>query len=208
MPAEWLKLPSLILHERSDLSVLRSLLADLFLATFEFSLNSPALLERAKFTRAVLMSFIFFDDSQKSAEEDFSTVNVYVPRTWSLVHADPSCFCDANISRLTFQLRTRLIPLLDAGVTALPLAHSERVICNLAVRPNQSSQTADSFRFNRVPGSSRPIRTSASRQCRKIKCTVGGVARGGGWTVKMKEAPSRCKDPATSLRTTRAAGRR
>lgn len=76
MPAEWLKLPSLILHERSDLSVLRSLLADLFLATFEFSLNSPALLERAKFTRAVLMSFIFFDDSQKSAEEDFSTVNV------------------------------------------------------------------------------------------------------------------------------------
>lgn len=134
---------------------------------------------------------------------------VYVPQTWSFVHVDPSYFYGADIRLLAFQLRTRLILLLDAGVAALPLpslgASLERVICNLAVRPNQSSQTADSFRFNGL-GSSRPIHTSACRRCEKVKCTVG---RGGGvGTVKMKEAPSRCKDPPPSLRTTRTAGRR
>lgn len=49
-----------------------------FWPIFEFSLNSPNSAGTCKFTQAVLMSgtlFIFFDDFQKSADEDFSRLN-------------------------------------------------------------------------------------------------------------------------------------
>lgn len=99
-------------------------------------------------------ALFFLMTSRNVLRRTFSRLKVYVSQTWSLVHVEPSYLCDADTRLLTFQLRTLLIPLPDADVAALPLPHLEassgRVICNLAVRPNQSLQTADCFRFNRV----------------------------------------------------------